>query len=634
MRALLAPSGSHGTAPTAHAASRHRLELSDGEHKAPALLTSASANLVTSEALVPNQFAILKEYLINTAGGGNTKYALVLGLEPVPLEAGAEAPEKIGEPEKWDSEAANAAFAQTVSAKAASEDASPKQGRPSATTPQTGNVSSRVAQSSFGASQPQPSSVPLVAGRSMPIETLNPYSNRWQIMARVVNKSELRTYSSPKGEGSVFSVDLSDDSGEIRATAFKEVADRLWNTFEVGQTYLISRGQLKIANKKFAALNNNYEITLSYDTQVQHCADAPAARPKTHFRFCAVADIASRPKDAIVDVLGVVSQVSLCTTLTSQKSGKELTKRTLVVADDSGKAIEVTLWGHTATSFPDLDASSHEVVGFKGLRVTEWNERSLSASNSSSVEVDPYGHEEAVARLKSWWEAGGGESTVSLSQDTRGGGGDGGRDTTSRTTTADLIEKGDALGGSTEPIYVNLRGFFSKTLAGPGRDGGDERFMWYSSCPKCNKKVVGDEMSGFNCESCGWAGDECAYRYIAPLQILDADGSSIMTAFNDQATSIIGAKADDMKKLKDTNPKEYEQSLSNAAWKQYVLRVRGKMETYNGITRMKTHVMTASPVKYADEAKLLLADIQKYDLSDHPKPDMNEPAPAPIKAEA
>ena len=155
-----------------------------------------------------------------------------------------------------------------------------------------------------------------------------------------------------------------------------------------------------MANKKFSTLNNPYEITLTYDTQIQLCADEPPSKPKTHYRFCTVADIASRPKDAVVDVIGVVSNVSAATSLTSQRTGKELIKRTLELADDSGKAIEITLWGAVAASFPDLDASSNEVVAFKGMRVSEWNTRSLGAGHSTVFEVSP--ELEVTTRLKEW----------------------------------------------------------------------------------------------------------------------------------------------------------------------------------------------------------------------------------------
>ena len=608
---------SHARSPRLALPDHARVQLSDGECFANGLLPSTTAELIASGSVVVNQLVKLTHFIVNAFGANGAKACIVMGMEPVALAEGVETPEKIGEPLKWDSQEANEAYAAAAAQAEVATSSSPKQGPASGvTTPQTGNASSRVNETSrFApgangrpASSSQPMA-PLSASRATPIESLNPYSNRWVIKARVNAKSELRTYQSQRGEGSVFSLDLADESAEIRATAWREVADRLYNSVEVGQTYLLSRGQLKMANKKFATLNNDYEITLTYDTQIQLCEEAAAAKPKTHYRFVSVADIGSRPKDALVDVLGVVTDVSAATSLTT-KAGKELTKRTLKIADDSKRSIEVTLWGAVASAFPDMDASATEVVAFKGLRVTEWNEKSLGAVSSTAFEVRPAGQEEAIERLQSWWEGGGSGALESLSNNTRGEGT--ARDESSRTTTAEFAEKSDGMGAGSEPIYANMRAYLSKTLSGPTGQG-EERFLWYASCPKCSKKVVGDETSGHNCESCGWSGAQCAYRYICPLMMVDADGTSIMTAFNDQATTILGAKADDLKALKDESSSRYDGMLAKAQWKPYVLRVRGKMETYQGNSRLKCHVLRVSPINYAEEAKNLLAEIAKYD---------------------
>jgi replication factor A1 len=448
--------------------------------------------------------------------------------------------------------------------------------------------------------------------RSTPIDALNPYTNKWQIKARVTNKSDLRTYSSAKGDGSVFSLDLCDESAEIRATAWRDVADRLYSTLDVGSTYIISRGQLKVANKKFSTLNNNYEITLTFETQIPLCADEPPSKPKVHYRFCPIGDITSRPKDAVVDVIGVVSNVSATQSLTT-KAGKELVKRTMNVADDSGKSIELTLWGEKATAFPDLVADDVKVVAFKGLRVSEWNQRSLGASFSSTYDIEPEQESEIIDRLKAWWEAGGAGSTESISVNAREGGAAGPRDDSSRMTTAEFVERGETLAVASEPLYASMRCYMSKTLGGAGGGNqGEERSIWYGACPKCNKKVVGDDASGHSCENCGWSGAECAYRYILPIVVLDAEGSCVMTAFNDQATALLGIKADDLKKLKDTSPAQYEAALAKGQWKQYVLRTRGKMDSYNNNTRLKSHVLSAASIKFAEEAKLMLSDIAKY----------------------
>lgn len=56
---------------------------------------------------------------------------------------------------------------------------------------------------------------------------------RWVIKARVMNKTAIRTWSNAKGEGKLFSMDLCDESGEIRATAFKNECDKFYDMIQV-----------------------------------------------------------------------------------------------------------------------------------------------------------------------------------------------------------------------------------------------------------------------------------------------------------------------------------------------------------------------------------------------------------------
>ena len=68
-----------------------------------------------------------------------------------------------------------------------------------------------------------------------PIASLTPYQNKWTIKARVTHKSDIRRWSNSRGEGHLFAMDLIDESGEIRATAFKEQCDKYYNMIEVGK---------------------------------------------------------------------------------------------------------------------------------------------------------------------------------------------------------------------------------------------------------------------------------------------------------------------------------------------------------------------------------------------------------------
>lgn len=71
-----------------------------------------------------------------------------------------------------------------------------------------------------------------------PISSLNPFHNNWIIKARVINKTNIRNWCNSKGEGKLFSVDLVDQGGEIRCTAFRELVDLFFDRLEVSLYFL------------------------------------------------------------------------------------------------------------------------------------------------------------------------------------------------------------------------------------------------------------------------------------------------------------------------------------------------------------------------------------------------------------
>lgn len=119
----------------------------------------------------------------------------------------------------------------------------------------------------------QPSHVPTMApahANIYPIEALSPFSHKWTIKARCTNKSDIKTWSNRNGEGKLFSINLLDDSGEIRATGFREQCDLLYPLFEEGSVYYISSPcRVQLAKKEFSNVNNDYELTFEKDTVVE-----------------------------------------------------------------------------------------------------------------------------------------------------------------------------------------------------------------------------------------------------------------------------------------------------------------------------------------------------------------------------
>lgn len=103
-----------------------------------------------------------------------------------------------------------------------------------------------------------------------PIEALSPYAHKWTIKARCTSKSEIKTWHNKNGEGRLFTVNLLDESGEIRATAFKDQCDAFFNVFQEGGVYYISAPcRVQLAKKQFSNLNNDYELTFETGTVVE-----------------------------------------------------------------------------------------------------------------------------------------------------------------------------------------------------------------------------------------------------------------------------------------------------------------------------------------------------------------------------
>lgn len=184
-----------------------------------------------------------------------------------------------------------------------------------------------------------------------PIAALTTFNQRWTLKARVVAKSDIRSWNNAKGSGTLFSITLADEGGaEIRGTFFKDAATKWYDRITVGKVYTVTGGKVKMANQAYTSVKNECEITFDDKTVLTEVPD-DARIARVVFNFVKLSALEAVEPGKMVDVVGVVTAAPDAATVPSKKNpGEPLTKRDLTLADDSGASITLTLWGDTARS--------------------------------------------------------------------------------------------------------------------------------------------------------------------------------------------------------------------------------------------------------------------------------------------
>ena len=224
---------------------------------------------------------------------------------------------------------------------------------------------------------------------------------------RVISKSQVITWTkSTNAQGRRFKIELIDSEGtQIDTTMFDELCDKWFPFINDNQVYNISKFLLKRKNEKnakYSKNSNDYELGITKDTvfvldiinsgSANHDSksnrsanqDSKSNRGANHesksdgvaipvLRLTPkkIGDITSCKIGNIIDIIGYIHEVGDIDHITIR--GKDHTKRTITLVDDSMCLVNLTIWGKDCDKFNNKSVG--RLLGIKNCTISTYRDK-------------------------------------------------------------------------------------------------------------------------------------------------------------------------------------------------------------------------------------------------------------------
>lgn len=420
------------------------------------------------------------------------------------------------------------------------------------------------------------------------ISELKALDKSWMIKARILNKQELRPFR--KNQGEYFSVILSDNSGKIRATFFKNMATLYYPVLKEGGVYTFTGGEVEKASS-YNNTNCRFEIIFKENTEVVEQHDYNGI-PENEYNFVKISDAFKMPDNALMDVLAVVKDPGELEIKELKRGGTKDLRRICLI-DTTEKVIEINIWGDIARTFL---LEKNEIYIFKNMKLKTFNDvRYFLWENFSKVFYSNYParmYEELVNwRNQYLLDIKQPEPTpvclYSFESNQKG----------LYVSLSELNKKCDEFFGQSynlsKRVYFEFTAFID----------GISRMVWYECCgyKGCKKKVLKIDR-GYYCDKCRQELSDPVIRFMADVKLVDGNDYIYGRMFGDEnCLGLFGKSILDVKSLREISEATFIKMIKEIEKSEYTFRVIAKMNLYQGEERLSIEILNVVPIERVAE---------------------------------
>lgn len=96
----------------------------------------------------------------------------------------------------------------------------------------------------------------------------------------------MKQWSNARGAGELFNLDMVDvDGTQIQGTFFNQNAQKYFQIIKENGVYIVSNGNIKLANRRFTSIPNDYCISFNEDVEfVEVAEDAAISQEAWNFK--------------------------------------------------------------------------------------------------------------------------------------------------------------------------------------------------------------------------------------------------------------------------------------------------------------------------------------------------------------